>query len=57
MPLSSAHAHCTNAGDDTVKIFSEHDCELTVNSSCVLATLSHDCDIKHTCIFFRQSFF
>ena len=24
-------------------------CELTVNSSCILATLSHDCDIKHTC--------
>ena len=53
MPLSSVHVHCTNAGDDTVKIFSEHDCELTVNSSCILATLSHDCDIKHTYIFFR----
>ena len=34
---------------------------ISVLLSCMLATLSHDCDIKHTCtqrqMFFRRSFF
>ena len=53
--LSSVHAHCTIGCREKIlfRFNFPWACELTINSSCILfATLSHDCDIKHTYIIY-----
>ena len=54
MLLASAHVHNTNAQAgyclhmNYVSMFYEH-VLIMYDHAYILATLSHDCDIKHTC--------
>ena len=49
--LLHVHCTCTNGLGRWYCLAFLWVCELTVNNSCILATLSHDYDIKHTCYY------